>query len=213
MRPGSLRTLLGRWAVPALGAATLNLALLALLAGLNAGAVSRPVPREARLLHLAEPPREPPRQVREAPEPSRPDPPVVSLDAPALPSLRPAPVEVRAALPLSLPTPASVTFRGASGLVSEDRVDQPPRDPGVPPPRYPASAARRRAEGKVTVKLLIGTEGRVEQARLVGVAGDPTFGQAVLDAVVGWQFVPARHRGQPVKVWALKTVRFRIGKE
>ena len=97
-----------------------------------------------------------------------------------------------------------------SRTLGSEEVDEPPRDRAIRHPVYPASARRRGVEGRVTVKLLIDEEGRVQQADVIEVKGHAGFRQAVLRVASHWRFTPPRHRGRRVKVWAVKTVRFHL---
>jgi len=89
-------------------------------------------------------------------------------------------------------------------------VDRPPREIFAPPPRFPARARRRGLEGEVTVRLVIDEEGRVVEAELVRVMGDASFGDAALEAVRGWRYTAAWHRGRVVRVFGTKTIAFRL---
>jgi len=97
-----------------------------------------------------------------------------------------------------------------AAVPAADAVDTPPREIINPPPRYPRIARARGLEGQVTVKLLIAEDGTVETVEVVSVQGYTGFRRAVLDSVARWRFSPAKHRGRPVKVWGVKTIRFRL---
>lgn len=73
-------------------------------------------------------------------------------------------------------------------------------------PVYPDLAQRARVQGVVIVEALIGTDGRVEGARVV--RSIPILDQAALDAVSQWQFVPTLLNGTPVPVIMTMTVNF-----
>jgi TonB family protein len=73
------------------------------------------------------------------------------------------------------------------------------------PPKYPPNAI---ADGVVVlVEVLVGLDGKVEDAALVGSA--PGFESAALDAARGWVFRPARYRGEPVPAYAYLVFGFR----
>lgn len=77
------------------------------------------------------------------------------------------------------------------------------------PPDYSESARRRKAEGTVMVKVLIGTDGRVLTAEVVkGV--DEELDAAGLEAAFKARFEPARQRGVPVEAWMMIPYRFRL---
>ncbi len=77
-------------------------------------------------------------------------------------------------------------------------------------PAYPVGLLQREIEGKVTIKVLIGTDGRVRQANVVS-ATHADFGRAAQkQALNGWRFTPATRDGKPVEDWQTLTVRFDI---
>jgi TonB family protein len=73
----------------------------------------------------------------------------------------------------------------------------------VPPP-YPPLAA---ADAVVIVEVLVGVDGRVTTARVVGPA--PGFGSAALAAARDWSFQPAQRGTQPVPAYAYLVFGFR----
>jgi protein TonB len=89
-------------------------------------------------------------------------------------------------------------------------VDVKPRQVASAQPAYPAAAMRRKKAGQVRVAVLIDENGHVAQANLLSVAGHDSFGPAVLGAVKAWRFTPAMMAGRPVKVWATRTLSFRL---
>lgn len=77
-------------------------------------------------------------------------------------------------------------------------------------PDYPPRLARQEIEGKATVKVLIGTDGRVKQVLPVS-ADDPLFHEAtVRQALRAWRFTPATRDGVAVESWRTMTVRFEL---
>jgi len=135
------------------------------------------------------------------------------LPAASVPVLvRPVPAPARAA-----PGRTGAATRSAGApredrprVAESDEVDEPPRELRVHRPEYPSRARRRGIEGSATVRLLIDEEGRVVDVELVDTRGSDEFGEAVLAVAPGWVFRPARDEGRPVRVRALKTVRFRL---
>jgi periplasmic protein TonB len=85
-----------------------------------------------------------------------------------------------------------------------------PRYRGDVQPPYPPSLERMEIEGKVTVRLQIGTDGRVTSVELVR-ADDPGFFATTRDwALRRWRFKPATRDGIAVASTLVKTVSFRI---
>ncbi len=77
-------------------------------------------------------------------------------------------------------------------------------------PTYPVGMLQREIEGTVTVKVLIGTDGRVRQINIVS-AATPEFAAATeKQALNHWRFKPATRGGEPVEDWQTLTVRFDI---
>ena len=77
-------------------------------------------------------------------------------------------------------------------------------------PAYPAALERLEIEGKATVKVQVGIDGRVTAVELVR-ADDPGFFNATRDqALRRWRFKPATRDGQPIVSWVTKTVVFTI---
>jgi periplasmic protein TonB len=77
-------------------------------------------------------------------------------------------------------------------------------------PAYPVGLLQREIEGKATIKVLVGTDGRVRQAIVIA-AAHPDFGKAAeRQALTRWRFTPATRDGKPVEDWQTLTVRFDI---
>lgn len=77
-------------------------------------------------------------------------------------------------------------------------------------PEYPVGKLRLEIEGSVTVRILVGTDGRVRQVQILN-ATDPDFARATeKQALKAWRFKPATRDGVPVEDWQTLTVRFDI---
>lgn len=77
-------------------------------------------------------------------------------------------------------------------------------------PDYPVGKLRLEIEGSVTVRILVGTDGRVRQVQILS-ATDPDFARATeKQALRAWRFKPAKRDGVPVEDWQTLTVRFDI---
>ena len=69
---------------------------------------------------------------------------------------------------------------------------------------------RAEMEGFATVRVLIGTDGRVKQVEAVK-ASDTAFLDATRkQALSKWRFLPATRDGEPVESWREMTVRFQL---
>lgn len=97
----------------------------------------------------------------------------------------------------------------AQPLMIEAKVD--PRFTGAMQPPYPPSMQRLGAEGFVSVRVLIGVDGRVKDASIAESSGQVAFEQAALQqALRKWRFMPATRDGVQVESWRTLTVRFRM---
>jgi periplasmic protein TonB len=68
-------------------------------------------------------------------------------------------------------------------------------------PRYPRRARADGIEGLVLVRVIIGTDGRIEPEHTRIVRSVPALDAAALSAVGQWRFTPALgHQGRPVRV-------------
>jgi protein TonB len=77
-------------------------------------------------------------------------------------------------------------------------------------PDYPVGLLQREIEGRATIKVLIGTDGRVRQANVLS-ATHTDFGKAAMrQALTEWRFMPATRDGRPIEEWQTLTVRFDI---
>jgi TonB family protein len=75
-------------------------------------------------------------------------------------------------------------------------------------PVYPALAQSARVSGMVIAEILVGTDGAVQDARIL--RSIPLLDQAALDAVRQWQFTPTLLNGVPTPVIMTVTVNFTL---
>jgi protein TonB len=102
------------------------------------------------------------------------------------------------ALPVDPPKPAPVMVQ-----------------PGIDPryaadfqPVYPASERRAEREGRVVVRVLIGTDGRVKQVERVSATNDAFYRAALERALGKWRFTPGTRDGAPVEAWRTMSLTF-----
>jgi protein TonB len=90
---------------------------------------------------------------------------------------------------------------GDGGALAEALVDEPVvPDPRNPPPRYPEALRAAGLGGRVTVRFVVDTAGRVEAGSVAFAApGDPRLEGAVREALARARFRPARAGGRPVR--------------
>jgi protein TonB len=77
-------------------------------------------------------------------------------------------------------------------------------------PPYPASEERMEREGKVSIRVTIGPDGRVKAAEKVSATSDAFFHETERHALRAWRFKPATVDGKPVESRQVLTVLFRL---
>jgi protein TonB len=114
-------------------------------------------------------------------------------------------------LPRRAPEPADVRPYQAERYVPPTQVTVLPRPLGtcvIPQAEYPPEALRLGLEGKVILRLLIETDGRIADARVVEDPGHG-FGAAAAQAVTRHcRFAAGRRGADDVATWIRYTVRF-----
>lgn len=77
-------------------------------------------------------------------------------------------------------------------------------------PMYPPAEQRAGRDGVVTLKVLVGVDGRVVRAEQVTATSDEFWRVTLKQALGRWQFRPATRDGVPVEAWRTMTVRFTL---
>lgn len=136
----------------------------------------------------------------------------VGVAAPATPvdTVQRAPV---LPLPLSTPTPQPAETPKTTGAAEDVvpafvPVEVQPQIVERVEPRYPDLLRRAGVEGRVVVRVLVGTDGRAERVEVLR-SDHEGFDAATVEAVRRWRFAPAVQAGQPVRVWMTVPVRYR----
>lgn len=70
-----------------------------------------------------------------------------------------------------------------------------------PRPQYPALSKRLQEQGKVVVRVLIGTDGQASQASVKTSSGFDRLDQAAVNTVLKWRYVPGKRGGVPEAMW------------
>jgi protein TonB len=101
----------------------------------------------------------------------------------------------------------------AGGTVGGGMAVPEDADPPVPSssnvkPAYPQQALADKQSGTVVLKVIVLADGSVGDVKAM--RGDEPFVSAAIEAVKGWQFQPARHKGQPITVYQIITIPFRL---
>ena len=77
-----------------------------------------------------------------------------------------------------------------------------------PAPAYPRMSKRLGEQGTFTVRVLINTEGRAEQAEIRTSSGYSRLDEAALETVKRWRYVPGKRAGAPEAMWFNVPIRF-----
>lgn len=102
--------------------------------------------------------------------------------------------------PLPTPTPAPV--------LTEATID--PRFARDVQPLYPAGEQRAGRVGRVTIRVLVGADGRVKEAQRVATDSDAFWTATQHQALSKWRFRPATRDGVAIEAWRTMTVRFEM---
>lgn len=70
-----------------------------------------------------------------------------------------------------------------------------------PAPNYPPASRRAGEQGKVVVRVLIGTDGTAREAELRQSSGFERLDRAAVDTVRKWRYVPGKRNGVPEAMW------------
>jgi len=79
-----------------------------------------------------------------------------------------------------------------------------------PAPAYPSVSRHLGEQGKVLLRVLVNSDGRVEQVMLRKSSGYDHLDQAAQETVQKWRFVPARRGEQVVSAWVVVPVSFSL---
>jgi len=95
---------------------------------------------------------------------------------------------------------------------TDDRIhiswDTPPRLVHSTRPAYPEIARRAGVEGTVTLYVVIGTDGKVEEVEAAYSTPNKIFSEAAEQAIKQWRYEPAKVDGKPVRARCSQTLRF-----
>ncbi|ATE64074.1 energy transducer TonB [Rhizorhabdus dicambivorans] len=157
---------------------------------------------------IAEPPAPPTEKPKPEPVVVQKVVPVVVTPAPIVQPLAPPPPPIAVTSTPPPPKPMAVTAPPPAGPVTVGNLDE--RLLEGRPPRYPMESRRKKEQGTVVLRLLIGTDGRVAQISIAQSSGFERLDQAALQAVRGWRWQPVVRDGQPVEVRGLYSMPFAL---
>jgi len=98
------------------------------------------------------------------------------------------------------------TVGGAIAL-PEDAIPPKPLDSNPPPP-YPQEARSAGKTGMVILKVVIMADGSVGDVQVM--RGEEPFVSAAVAAVKNWKYEPARAQGQPITVYRIIQIPFKL---
>lgn len=158
------------------------------------------------------PPPAPPPPPRPAPKAApRPAPMPVAIADPApnaptgitTPQPPAPPIEAPVAPPAPAPAPPAPPAPPKIELPSSDAAYL-----NNPKPSYPAISKRMGEQGKVVLRVLIGTDGLPQQVEISKSSGFDRLDRQAQEAVMRWRFVPGKRNGVPETMWNLVPINF-----
>lgn len=125
------------------------------------------------------------------------------------------------ATPATSAAPVNAVAMAAAAAPASAAAAAPPTAPLVdprfdadylrnPPPSYPPLARRLGEEGRVLLRVEVGTDGRAQRVETLTGSGSPRLDAAAIDAVRRWRFEPARLGSSPVAAWVRVPINFRL---
>ena len=137
------------------------------------------------------------------PAPATPEPPAVlaaptaAVTAPAVQAAPPAPPPPAPPPPPAAPAKLELPSSKADYLHN-------------PPPDYPRMSKRLGEQGKVVLKVLIGTDGAPQKVELVTSSGFERLDKSAMDAAMRWRYVPGKRGGVAEAMWYQVPIQFTL---
>jgi protein TonB len=107
----------------------------------------------------------------------------------------------------NLPPPPPPPSESASEFYA---FDEPPVLVRYVPPTYPALARQAGIEGTVLLRVVVGTDGKVENASVIQSDVTPAMEKAAIAAARKFLFKPAKQRTVPVRASMAVPIRFKL---
>ncbi|WP_296612018.1 energy transducer TonB [Sphingomonas sp.] len=209
-KPGSMALALGLTVGP----------IAALVMGLQ---ITNVIPKTTILEAYPVPPDQPPPPPDPKPQPKT-DAPVELVYTPPHPPVPVIPTDTFATTetpppPLTEPTVGKAPDPGpvltpvviAKPVMVDAFID--PRYQNLLQPPYPPEEQRAGNSGRVVLRVLVGTDGRVKQVEKVSAASDAFFAAAQRQALGKWRFKPATQDGVPIEQWKTMSLRFVLNEQ
>ncbi|MBX3563014.1 MAG: energy transducer TonB [Sphingomonas sp.] len=161
------------------------------------------------------PPPEPEIKPETQPQARQPD---IFIPTPPIPQPQQPQMQGTDVLPLDPPPTGPLVAPGPGPTIAEPPAPLPPligaqQDPRFArdyQPEYPAQELRAQRDGKVAVRVLIGTDGRVKAVEQVSATSAAFFEATKRQALSKWRFKPATRGGVPQESWKTMSVRFEL---
>jgi protein TonB len=140
------------------------------------------------------------------PAPATPEPPAVlaaPTAAPTAPAVQAAPPAPPPPAPPAPPPPPAAPAKVEMPSSKADYLHNPPPD-------YPRMSKRLGEQGKVVLKVLIGTDGTPQKVELVTSSGFERLDKSAMDAAMRWRYVPGKRGGVPEAMWYQVPIQFTL---
>lgn len=167
----------------------------------------------------AEPPPKPAVQPQRPPQakasPPRPAPQPVPLadraPSPDAVPVSPAPPDPAPAAPLTAAATPAAAPVAAPAAPAAPQIELPSSSAAYlqnPAPAYPAISKRMGEQGKVVLRVFIGTDGLPQKIEINRSSGFERLDRQAQDTVARWKFVPGKRNGVPEAMWYLVPINF-----
>lgn len=166
--------------------------------------------QEAKKPEAAPPTPRPPTPVpRALPQPARPVLAAKAPEAPATFAVAPEPpAPVAAPAPASAPAAVAASKPAPPAPMTAARFDADYLH--NPKPVYPTFSRRNGEEGKVMLRVRVGSEGAAQEVEIKQSSGFPRLDNAAREAVAKWRFIPARRGDEAMESWVTVPITFAL---
>ena len=113
--------------------------------------------------------------------------------------------------PITEPVAAAPAPAAPPAPPAPPKIELPSSDAAYlnnPKPSYPAISKRMGEQGKVVLRVLIGTDGLPQKVEVNKSSGFDRLDRQAQEAVMRWRFVPGKRNGVPETMWNLVPVNF-----
>ncbi|NTV12090.1 MAG: energy transducer TonB [Zoogloea sp.] len=171
------------------------------------------VQAQARLHPRSHPPDKPQARPLPRPQATPATPPLLASSAAASLPEAPAPVAPPAPAPAAPPAAAASPSTAALAPTAAGNPVPPRFNADYlanPVPDYPPASRRLGEQGRVLLRVHVGTDGRAEEIHVHQGSGYPRLDQAAAEAVRRWRFLPARLGSEAVAAWVIVPINFTL---